>query len=480
MTAQEDSGSGASEVPGLDSIECRDALSGLRALPEACVDCVLTSPPYWSMRDYHLDPVIWPDGKVNVLGLEDSPEDYVEHLCSVLDEISRVLKPTGTVWINLGDTYAGSWGNYAPRRPKDQPFAETPSHWPRKGLIPPSVRPPASKPQRVPDKSLCLIPMRFALAMLERGWILRNDLCWHKPNHMPASVKDRFTPSWEHLFLFVKSPRYYFDLDAVRQPHKCLAEVAGRWKDKITPRVNYHPKGVRRPPHPGEPGSMHPRGKNPGDFWEIPAETRTLGAILGVRGAVKVPGGSGWTGHAEGGEARILHEQDPRWLSPLGKNPGDCWSICTTPSSLGHFAVYPEALCERPIKAGCPAQVCLKCGMPWLIRSRGGGSAFNIRVRDVKTGKLKAPDRRASAQEVAAYDERAYRLEAKETRVLGCSCNAGFGAGIVLDPFIGSGTTAVVALRLGRHFIGFEANPDYVQMARQRLAKAAAREGGAT
>ena len=144
---------------------------------------------------------------------------------------------------------------------------------------------------------------------------------------------------------------------------------------------------------------MHPLGKNPGDFWPIPTETRSLGAMTGQSGAVKVPGGAGWVGHVAGGQARIIREQDPRWLSPNGKNPGDAWEIHTRPFPGAHFAVYPEALCEIPIKAGCP------------------------------------PD------------------------------------GIVLDPFTGSWTTAVVAKRLGRQFVAFELNAEYVKLASKRVAR---------
>ncbi|MCG3132749.1 MAG: hypothetical protein FLDDKLPJ_03615 [Phycisphaerae bacterium] len=450
-----------------------DVLDGLRCLPDASIDCVLTSPPYWSLRDYHVPKTLWPDGVRCALGFEDTPQNYVSHLLAVFEEIERILKPWGTVWINLGDTYAGSWGNYAPGRSKDRFHPSTPSHWLRRGALAPEIRPPASVLQAVPEKSLCLIPMRFALAMVERGWLLRNDICWHKPNHMPASVKDRFTPAWEHLLLFVKQPRYFFDLDAVRQPHKYLAEAQRRRKDKPSQRWNAHPKGVRLPPHPGEPGSMHPRGKNPGDFWAIPAETRSLGTILGEKGIVNVPGGKGWTGHPAGGEARILREHDPRRLSPDGKNPGDVWDITTTPFPGAHFAVYPEKLCERPILAGCPARVCKGCGMPHLFREKGRGQAFNLRVRDVKKGKLKAADRRATPQEVEKYNEREYTSSEGAQQVLGCTCNAGFDGGVVLDPFMGSGTTAVVALRLGRHFLGIDANPDYVQMALSRIANAA-------
>jgi DNA modification methylase len=235
--------------------------------------------------------------------------------------------------------------------------------------------------------------------MAEQGWILRNDIIWHKPNHMPASVKNRFACSWEHLFFFVKSEKYFFDLDAVRVPHKSPASRFSRPVKHLRARMSHHLNGNRICPNPGEAQAFHAKGKNPGDFWTIPAETRTQGAVLGVSGVVKVPGGAGWIGHPPGGQARIVREADPRWLPPGGKNPGDSWDIATTPFRGAHFAVYPESLCERPIRAGCPM------------------------------------------------------------------------GGIVLDPFAGSGTTAVAANRLGRRFIGFELNKDFRTLALARLAR---------
>ncbi len=383
----------------INRIHCMDALSGLQNLDNESVDCVMTSPPYWGTRDYSVPATRWTDGADSALGLEQDVREYVKHLLEVFDEVWRVLKRYGSLWVNLGDTYAGSWGNYAPNGVKgnQRPRTESGRRWNRSAAPGPSFRPPSSFGQPVQRKSLCLIPERFALGLVERGWILRNRIVWYKPNHMPSSVKDRFTPSWEHLLFFVKAPRYHFDLDAVREPHRCLLRGKLRALPAGPTRSSPHPRGNRLPPRAGEPHSLHRSGKNPGDYWIVPAETRPLGAIVGRSGAVKVPGGSGWVGHPPGGEARIIRERDPRWLSPAGKNPGDCWEVPTKPFRKGHFAVYPEKLCERPIKAGCPP------------------------------------------------------------------------GGIVLDPFIGSGTTAVVAKKLGRDFIGFELNPEYVKMATHRL-----------
>jgi len=423
----------------LNQIHCIDALAGLKKLDDESVDCVLTSPPYWALRDYGTSPLIWhadpkcehefeaerptrkdgpaPNAKrgnpveliesafckkcgawSGSLGLEPTFDLYVDHLASIFDEVHRVLKNSGTLWVNIGDMYAGSWASYAPYRSEERKkeLLENSSTW-RRRAYDSDFRPPTSYKQKVPPKSLCLIPARFAIAMVERGWILRNDIVWHKPNHMPASVKDRLTCSWEHLLFFTKSKRYYFDLDAIRVPHVTQGPRLFRAGKHARARDSPHLRGHRMLPSNRETNGLHRLGRNPGDYWTIPSETRTLGALIGVRGAVKVPGGAGWLGHVEGGQARIIREQDRRWLSPNGKNPGDCWDVPTKGFKGAHFAVYPEKLCEMPIKAGCPPN------------------------------------------------------------------------GLILDPFIGAGTTAVVAKRLGRRFIGFELNPDYVAMARKRI-----------
>ena len=435
----------------LDTIHCIDALNGLKKLRDESVNCVMTSPPYWAMRDYGLPPLIW-DGNENCshefaqrrprlqskprstegshdssqpsaipveanhddsstfctrchawrgsLGLEPDCNLFIDHLCVIFAEVRRVLKTTGTLWVNLADTYAGSWGGYGQSEVTRQRRAKGAStSWRRRAYDDGTFRPPSSFGQSVPRRSLCLIPARFLLRMAEQGWILRNDIIWHKPNHMPASVKNRFACSWEHLFFFVKSEKYFFDLDAVRVPHKSPVSRFNRPVKHLRARMSHHLNGNRMCPNPGEPQAFHANGKNPGDYWTIPSETRTLGAVLGVFGAVKVPGGSGWTGHPPGGQAPMIREVDPRWLPPGGKNPGDSWDIATTPFRGAHFAVYPELLCERPIHAGCPA------------------------------------------------------------------------GGIVLDPFVGSGTTAVVAKKLGRRFLGFELNRKYLRLARVRLGR---------
>jgi DNA modification methylase len=448
-----------------NDIHVMDSLEGMKELADESVDMLLTSPPYWALRDFGVDGQI---------GLEESYENFLEKLLLIFDEAHRVLKKTGTCWVNFGDTYAGSWGNYAPSGIKNLQREKTISgkRWERKGSLSEMTRPPSSRPQTVQPKSLCMIPERFALGMLKRGWILRNKIIWHKPNHMPCSVKDRFTNSWEYLFMFAKSKKYYFDLDAVRVPHTSLQRA-----NKVGCEKSNDPQ---------------PTGDSQRDFWAVPSETRSKGALIGESGAVRVPGGQGWTGHPPGGQARIIREKDPRWLSPGGKNPGDVvkasggtgleqglvwrkggykewseakraekndprwpgqkshikdsysdagdyWDISSQPFKGAHFAVFPEKLCERPILAGCPKEVCAECGNP----------------RFFKTEKNQV--------------EKDSAFQHAKNEVFPCGCNAGYKPGLVLDPFMGAGTTAVVAKKLGRDYIGFDLNPDYAAMAKRRI-----------
>ncbi len=262
----------------LDQVYAVEAREGLRQLEPSSVDCVMTSPPYWRARDYGVPAVLWKDGSDVPLGREPDPDSYVRHLCVVFDEVWRVLKDSGTLWINLDDVCRMSG--------RDAPIRSGGSSTARERPCSPSTHPP--------EKCLCLIPERFCLAMVRRGWILRNKIVWHKPNHMPSSVKDRLARSWETVLFFVKSSRYHFALDAIREPSAASQRVL---------RVTTRP---RRPALDGSEGRRPP-------------------------------------GHDE-----------PGGLHPLGRNPGDCWSITVRAGFESHSAVYPPALCHRPIAAGCP------------------------------------------------------------------------------------------------------------------------------
>ena len=217
-----------------------DALDVLRTLPDASVNCCVTSPPYFGLRDY---------GVAGQIGAEASPAEFVTALVAVFAEVRRVLTDDGTLWLNLGDSYATS-GASGPQGKGGQRASRT---FTAEGL---------SRRGDRPAKNLLGIPWRVAFALQDDGWILRNDIVWAKPNAMPESVTDRLSNRYEHLFLLTKSPRYWFDLDPIRE------EAAYPDDIRILPRTK---RGQTSHPDRGR-GGLHPNGRNPGDVWTIPTQ----------------------------------------------------------------------------------------------------------------------------------------------------------------------------------------------------------------
>jgi|SRR5581483_2466952 len=307
----------------LNKIISGDACQVLRKIPDESIDCVVTSPPYFRLRDY---------GVSGQIGLERSFPEYIDNLLKVFDEVKRVLKPSGTCWIVLGDTYASSHHQRAKLDLRSKAVLANPrNNQARRSL-------------GIAAKCLLQLPNRFAIAMTERGWILRNEIIWHKPNAIPVSVRDRFTVDFEKVFFFVKSPTYYFDQDSLREPFK--SSSVARMRRTVS--------------------NKHKNLKVPGQTVQGMHRARAHGS----------------------GEVR---------LNPLGRNRRCVWSIPTQPFKEAHFAVYPPGLINKLIIAGCPKN------------------------------------------------------------------------GIVLDPFIGSGTTALEARHLDRRFIGVELNQAYVIMTQRRI-----------
>lgn len=308
------------------------------------------------------------------LGLEPSLDMYIEHLLEIMRELKRVLKKTGVIFWVHGDCYGGS-GAGTWKNPPEVINSKENYHLPY-----------GSNPRRrserceVKPKCMALQNFRFIIRCIdELGLILRDTIIWVKSNHMPESVKDRFTRSYEPVFMLVKSKKYWFDLDAVRVPFK--------------------PDSLR----PTKLNKNNPKGMN--------------------------------------------RQALDSWLercSPLGKNPGDVWEIPTQPFPEAHFAVYPEKLVERMIKAACPQEICKKCGKP---RER-----IVERGEFVRTGGKRVKDTPAISERQKREGTGYHQLF-----MVGwtdCGCSAGWESSVVLDPFLGSGTTALVALKLGRRFVG--------------------------
>lgn len=226
--------------------DCRELL---RALPDESFQCCVTSPPYWGLRDY---------GHPDQLGHEETPEEYVESLVGVFSDVRRTLRGDGTLWLNLGDSYAGAPGGYQGKNGQraSRTFTARIDH---------AKRGPGLKP-----KDLVGIPWRVAFALQADGWWLRSDIIWHKPNPMPESVSDRPTKAHEYLFLLTKSERYFYDADAIREG---ISESTIR-RFGADPYVKRRPDG--EPTHAQLSGEntcgVHPAGRNARSVWTIPSE----------------------------------------------------------------------------------------------------------------------------------------------------------------------------------------------------------------
>jgi DNA modification methylase len=294
--------------------DCRAVMA---ELPAESVHCVVTSPPYWGLRDY---------GNAGQLGLEATPEEYVANLVDVFREVRRVLRSDGTVWLNLGDSYAGSGrgGN-----PSAQPHLHTNAV--AAGAIGRDwVKPPPGLKQ----KDLVGVPWRVAFALHADGWYLRSDIIWSKPNPMPESVTDRPTKSHEYLFLLSKSRTYHYDAEAVAEP---LAETSIERLSQPTIDAQLGSDRV-----PGKTnGTMKAVG---GPSWQ---ERKAAGAHAGSHGIGYLEG-SGTQRNVHGaGLSHDLHTKPTRNLRSV-------WTITTQPYAGAHYAVFPEAIPERCILAGCP------------------------------------------------------------------------------------------------------------------------------
>lgn len=324
----------------------------LQEMPESSVHMAMTSPPYFQQRDYGVDGQI---------GLEETVEEYIDRLVSVFDELYRVIRDDGSLWLNIGDGYndgttsANAEGGVFARKDK------------------------------------MLVPHRLAIALQESGWVVREDCVWKKKNPMPQSVKDRFNETKEFVFHLTKSSDdYWFDLDAVRVPVRSDESVLKQ-----------------------SDGELHPKGKNPGDVFEIATET----------------------------------------------------------FSDSHFAVYPKKLCRPPIKATCPPKVCSECGTPHeRVVERKDEYQTAEPGEDKFEGQRNDTDRRGDGTTFSNNPEERKRpqreLKGWES---GCECDGDVEAGVVLDPFAGAGTTCLVGDNLNRRFVGLELNDEYVTMAQDRI-----------
>lgn len=361
--------------------DCRDIL---KTLPDNSVHCCVTSPPYYGLRDYGVDGQI---------GLEQTPEEYVSELVGVFREVKRVLRNDGTLWLNLGDSYAHPGnkrtGEGEARNLKTETFHGGKAHLEQRRTI---GEFPGLKP-----KDLIGIPWRVAFALQADGWYLRQDIIWSKNNPMPESVTDRCTKSHEYIFLFSKSPKYYFDNEAIKEESVC----------------------------------NHPSGN-------------------GYKRSARV------TYQNQDGSARGNEEQ---WKPTEKRNKRSVWNVNTKPYKAAHFATFPPALIWPCISAGTSEKgVCSACGAPFrritevtgqIVQKWGHSDYAECRQDTIKgSGDKGLRTGILNIKNTVEFEP-------------SCSCNAVSVPATVLDPFGGSGTVGEVCNKLGRNAILIELNPAY-------------------
>jgi len=283
-----------------------DCVEEMKKIPDNSIDCCITSPPYWALRDYGID---------GQLGLESTFQEYIIKLCNIFDEVKRTLKRTGTCWVNLGDTYSGNKNGKTDNK-VSQYLKDTSTNIHKKAVI--------------TEKCLCQIPSRFAIEMAGRGWILRNTIIWHKKNAMPSSVLDRFTNKYEQIFFFVINKKYYFDGDSIRIPF----ETDEKKPDGIIRQREYGYEEKFKINNADSFGS--PRARNSRKYnSKENTKDRDLEKISRKMGTRRPP-------------------ENEYKRNPLGKNRGDVWSLVSDPFPKAHFAVFPEKLIYPMVLAGCP------------------------------------------------------------------------------------------------------------------------------
>jgi len=355
-----------------------DVLDGLRTLDAGSVQCCVTSPPYWGLRDYGVDGQI---------GLEPTPEAFVAKMVEVFREVRRVLREDGVCFLNIGDSYAGNASSGGIGK------QDTACR-----IVGVPTKP--GKP-----KDLCMIPWRVALALQADGWYLRSVIVWAKKSPMPESVTDRPTSSWEPIFLLAKGERYFYDADAVREEHASAPNPRNRWQNGG-----------------GSQESMN-------------ADTsQNFGAME---------------------------------YNPLGRNQRNVWHLGPEPYAEAHFATFPTEIPRRAIKAGTSEKgACPDCGAPWVrvVERTPMGKELSERTATKHAAGL------ATACGGAMTSPPSSRTTGWQPT---CKCgNPNTVPCVVLDPFLGSGTTIAVARTLGRHGVGCELNPAYAELARERIGKA--------
>lgn len=486
----------------------------LKDIPDNFVDTVVTSPPYWNLRDYgtanwtggdkncdhfrvnknnNPDFTIQTRAKVDTgvgdaifkdicgkcgakrvddqIGLEPTPELYVQRMVAVFREIWRVLKPTGTVWLNLGDSYCSQGGPQVEQTVRGNKNYVNSGQSGSNGVGTSRIPTQGLKP-----KDLVGIPWMVAFALRADGWYLRSEIIWYKRNPMPESCKDRPTKSHEQIFLLAKKPDYFYDFYSILEP----AQYDNRKDTKFKGGVKYS----------GE--LITPEGVNPQSFLERGHE-RWPNKIRGFKTKDQIEdnqhngsdieigyglNGNGFKGHSGNLDANgnsLTHMMD----DIPARNKRTVWDVTTRPFKDAHFATFPEKLIEPCIKAGASEHGCCElCGKPWerILKpseryAKYLGKSWTDHDNELDTvndlsQQLRGNNRHHQQAHHDGQDCMEYESKGWQPT---CTCNAGVVPSVVLDPFSGAGTTALVSRKLGRDFIAIELSEKYIAMSEKRL-----------
>lgn len=435
-----------------------DTRQELKKIPDGCIDLVFTSPPYYRARNYGTEYQVWGGdpscqhefgdeitqhlrgdssnanvgnnkedygGKLKKIGLgqfcrkcnawlgelgrEPDHNMFIDHLIEIFREVVRVVKPDGSIYVNLGDTYNGSGGCHKSHHKNDSGF---------QGKLDPLKAGDGVSLKSYPKQCLFMVPTRFAECMVdELGLVLHNVIIWHKENCLPFSGKSRFTVDWEYIFFFTKkSGKYHFEqqfeslkIESLKRKRRGVSEKNKYAKDK------HLPDGVH-------PNTMSQPREN-----------------IGYDGI------------------------EEEYKKHAGRNMRSIWTVNTKPNREEHYASFPPELVQRAVSASCPLWICNKCGKP-MIRiiedgeyiPKGGGRSTKYKESELNLSPTSCLlNNKLKSKKFVGYSD--------------CGCNVGFHPGICLDPFCGSGTTPLVAKKMGRYYIGIDLKDEYAQMSRRRI-----------
>lgn len=402
-------------------------------LPKNLWDMVVTSPPYYGLRDYQLQKTSWPAFDLSILpgfspvhipeetcclGLEKNILAYVAHIVIVFEEVKRILKPHGTLWLNIGDSYAGNGAAYG----DDNSTLIGRKHNKLMGAATRFEK----KPTGIKSKDMIGVPWLLAFALRGAGWYLRSDIIWEKPNTMPESVNDRPTKAHEYIFLLSKKKKYYYDADAIREPHKTTSIER---QMRAVGNNHKHLQGA-----PGQPPHTIKRERPNVNGKRTPMEAMDLGHGLHV----------------------------------AGSNKRTVWTVNTVPYKGKHYAAFPPRLILPCILAGTSEHGnCAKCGKPYkriterkLVPLPDAAKIFVVTERDLDAdendqGSNRALDGHKSGY-ITSHITKGWKKE--------CRCKTDqISRPIVADIFMGTGRTAIVAKKHNRDIFGVELSDQFIK-----------------